>query len=427
MEFFYNCGSIRGSKTEQKRFTTAPMTAYHVVMAMRHAYRFRHLSGRNIQVTFRFIPGKWVSTGTEDMSEAVRFADDFLVSGGQKRRGQLTFREFSEGFFTPSDPHGYINRNERRDRRYSPDHYLCQQQRLDNYLIPKWGPYLIDCITDTALEDWLLDLTAAKGKRGGTAGADLSNDTKNKILVEMRIILQEAKREGYVSENAAERVAMLPARGDRRLPFSSAELTRMFPEDDDELVRVWGGDLMWACYFLVMRDTGFRPGEVAGLSKSCYVRELHGLYTMQSVNIHRELRQRIKTTGKGFGYKVGIVTRQTSRLLDMHIATLRDDMLFTVKGRLIRPEIANKHMRGSLRRAGVPLRGRSQYSLRHSFETDVAGAVEDKVLLELMAHTGYRPEYDHRTPEKLLEQLQPIRPILEGRARKPPPDKTRGV
>ena len=52
---------------------------------------------------------------------------------------------------------------------------------------------------------------------------------------------------------------------------------------------------------------------------------------------------------------------------------------------------------------------------RHSLETDLAGKVENKVVAELMAHTKFNPTYDHRTPEMLLKELQPVRDLLEKR------------
>lgn len=93
-----------------------------------------------------------------------------------------------------------------------------------------------------------------------------------------------------------------------------------------------------------------------------------------------------------------------------------DDFFFLIDGRLLCPEVSNKHLRGACKRAGVDLAGRTQYSLRHSFETGIAGLVENKVLIELMGHTSFRKEYDHRKPKKILTRLQPVREILEGRA-----------
>ena len=45
---------------------------------MRSNYKFRHLTGRFIQASFAHIPGKWASTGTHSMKEAVLWAEHRL-------------------------------------------------------------------------------------------------------------------------------------------------------------------------------------------------------------------------------------------------------------------------------------------------------------------------------------------------------------
>jgi integrase len=93
-----------------------------------------------------------------------------------------------------------------------------------------------------------------------------------------------------------------------------------------------------------------------------------------------------------------------------------DALIFLVNGRAIIPETANKHLKLSLKKTDVKLNGRTQYSLRHSFETALAGNIDQKILLELMAHTNFRKEYDHRTPEDILKQLQPAWEVIEKRS-----------
>jgi len=107
------------------------------------------------------------------------------------------------------------------------------------------------------------------------------------------------------------------------------------------------------------------------------------------------------------GYNIVFVNKYFTEMLPF--------CAFRVYKGLIIPDVANKHLKGVYKRAGVPSLGRTQYSFRHTFETTLAGKVENKVLLELMAHTAFHPEYDHRKPEHVLAQLQPVRAILEDR------------
>jgi len=372
-------------------------------------YRFRHPAGRHIQVMFRHIPGKWKDTGTDNVAEAVRYAESHLMNDDiVKQKKTITFGEFATGFFTTSDPQGYRMRNAQRGKNYGEEHYMHQQDMLDLYFIPQWGSWLIDSITDVQIENFILGL---KSKRTGRL---LGDSMRNKGLTVMKIVLHEAKRQGLVSEDAAKDITEITERNAKRLPFVSEEMEVMFPDDDDKLIHVWGS-VIWAAYFLIMRDTGFRPGEVAGLERMNYIPELHGLFTMQSVSKDRTIKHRIKTTGKGFDYKTGVLTNQTERILKMHLMSSKGDILFLEHGKPFRTETSNKHLKTIVDSLGIPLKGRTQYSLRHSFETDLSGRVTDKILMQLMAHTGFRPEYDHRTPERILEQLQPVRTLLEDR------------
>jgi integrase len=140
------------------------------------------------------------------------------------------------------------------------------------------------------------------------------------------------------------------------------------------------------------------------------------VYTSSSVDsIEKKLQDTIKTSKRGKKYKVGLLDGQTNRLLARYIETLPPDqeLLFLVNGGLVTLATSNKHFKLSLSRAGVPLKGRSQYSLRHTFQTTIAGRIEREKILDLMGHTGYREEYDHRDGKRKLEQLQSIRPIID--------------
>ncbi len=378
---------------------------------MKRQYRLRHLASRPIQVMFAHTPGKWKSSGTHDMAEAVLWADTQLKGEGSISKHQLTLKEFAAGFFSSSDPHRWRVRKERKNKFHKETFYTSHQSRLDRYIIPALGGRLLTSLNDLIIDDWFIDLKSP-------LRSEISDNTKNKILGTLCIVLEEARRQRLIKLNPTDKVEPITERSQKRLPFCTADLLAMFPSKDTELLRIWGSR-MWASYFLVMRDTGFRPGEVAALQVKNISFKLSGIYSTRSVDFRtRQIQESIKTTKKGQPYKVGVLTEQTIESLkslvlesDLH----NDDFLFRINDNLIVPDVANKHLKGSLKKAGVERLGRTQYSLRHSFDTALAGNVENKVLMELMAHTSLRPEYDHRTPEMILEQLQPVRAILEDR------------
>lgn len=376
---------------------------------MKKPYTFIKRSNRKyIYVRFEHLPGKEFSTGTADMIEAVVYAEamlrkDFtLVERDQKK---MTFGKFAQGFFTAADPHGFRKRNEAKNKHYEETFYFNHQGRLTNYIMPKFESYLLSSINKNMIDDWFMSLKAPNGK-------ELSANTRNKILFCLRIIMQTAVDEGYIASDPTERILTITENDTKnRQPFTAEELYTFFPADDNELIEIWGG-IMWSVYFLIMRDTGWRPAEVAGLKKSSYYPNLNGIYTECEV-VGGVEKQRIKTTGKGKDYKVGLLTERTEKLLNLLISVIKSDFLFiTTEGNFVQPDAANKHLRAVAKKVGIDLKGRTQYGFRHSFETLMVGNIHSKALLELMAHTGFRPEYDHRTPEMILKQLEPVKETL---------------
>ncbi len=359
---------------------------------------------------FKHIPGKWISTGKTEIAEAVLFAEDFLHKelGGHKG-GKTTLREFAEDFFAKSDPYNIRQRDKQYGRIFEETHYLKANGYLRNYILPRFGAYNLTGITSLAIENWFLNLYKKNGD-------PLSNDTKNRILQTLTYILEEARRRGFVEDNESSKVHKTTVHNERREVFTPDELKIMFPHSDSELLKIWKTNF-WATYFLILKDTGFRPGEIAALKISNYYPFMHGLYSTNSVNYASRQLKGIKTSHIGKTYKVGLLTEQTERFLNALIEKRkkeRAEFLFQIDGRFIAPTTSNKYFKNNAPLT-VNLKGRTQYCLRHSFETDIAGKVENKVVAELMAYTKFNPTYDHRTPETILRELQPVRELLESR------------
>ena len=372
---------------------------------MKTPYRFIKRTDRPYyQVQFAHIPGRWFSTKATTMAEAVKFAEAKMDPSHSTSKKETTLRKFAEGFFGAEDPHGYRHRLERRNTFYDNSYYEAHAARLKNYILPAHGAYLLTAIKDTMIEDFILDLPK------------LADSTKNKILACYRIVLNEAVREGYIEKNPAKEVMELNENNKSREVFTEEEYHKMFPEDDEELIRIWG-NLKWAVYFCVQKDTGWRPGEVAGLSKLNYFPELKGVYTQDDVDFRtHELKHRIKTTRKGQKFKEGFLSDQTDRILQQLIAVTNDNYLFHLqqtRDKFIYPERANEQLRIACAKVGIDLHGRTQYSFRHSWNTNALGSIPEVARLLLMGHTSNRQEYNHLTPKQALERVLSIEGVRE--------------
>lgn len=368
---------------------------------MKAPFILLHRKGLPIYVSFRHIPGRRLSSGCYSDAEAARWAEEQLKNAGLARTDTIpTLASYAAHFFDADDPKGIRARNERRNRHYGDIYYMQQKGRLDNWILPALGPRLVDSLTPVAIEDWFLAIPRA-------------DNTRNKILQCLQVVLDEAMRDGIITENPARQVSLINAQYRRRDPFSDEEMERLFPDNIHAIVGVWGS-VMWAGYFSVMKDTGFRPGEVAAIRAKNWFPRYSGLYITESVDCYtRELKPSIKTSAKGQPYKIGKVSAMTARLIEILKVQTTDGFLFGVENRQhpgvvrrINPDTANKHLEGVCKRLGIDLHGRTQYSFRHTFDTAMFGRLPEDVRLQLMGHVGDRAEYLHMTPERGFEILE---------------------
>lgn len=153
------------------------------------------------------------------------------------------------------------------------------------------------------------------------------------------------------------------------MAFEERELKKMFPCEIRKRIIIWGG-LQWATYFSIAYDTGWRPSEISGLEKTKFLPEYKGIYTKNGV-VNGILQKRIKTTGTGKDYKVGVLSETTAHLVSLLIEEKQDEIFLfkTLQGNFIQPNTANKHLKAVTKKLNIDIGKRTQYSLRHSFNT----------------------------------------------------------
>ena len=380
---------------------------------MNKLYRFwerdskRSKTGKMFYVMFASRPGKWISTGQDNVRDAVLWSEDHLDNPeGKTRYNCPTLKQFAEGFFS-EDKHGWKKRQNKKNKEYASDYFRANQGRLDNYIIPKFGDLLISAIRPRMIDDWLLDLDS------------LSDNSRNKILISFRIILDEAEDQGLVKENSARKVTPITERHTARGIFTEKEITTLFNQNRKTNLGIWL-TYEWYLFFKIQMVCGLRPGEVAALSWGDFHPELSGLVVSKSYDNNTGKIKGLKTEKKGVKEKVSILDKKTLSEIQeyfMHKESPSPFELFflSTKGNLIRPESSLKHFKASCTRAGINLNGRTQYSLRHTFDTDLLKHLSRDVVNDLMGHTSYRAEYDHRTPKDRLEQLQHVKSVVNDR------------
>ncbi len=80
------------------------------------------------------------------MRKDIAFAETMLREDWHKfdrENHKMTFGEYAKGFFTDEDFRGFRKKKEAKNKRYDAKFYFNHQARLDNYIMLKFGSYLL--------------------------------------------------------------------------------------------------------------------------------------------------------------------------------------------------------------------------------------------------------------------------------------------
>jgi site-specific recombinase XerD len=364
---------------------------------MRKEYKFCHRRGRNIQVCFQQEPNRWISTGTEDEQEALLFALHYLKVPKRNTISLATFLEpmLHDDFQALKDKDKEHGR-EKKETSYLELSCLCKK-----YILPVFG----DCIV-CELSKNFLEQKIAKLKE--------NNLTKNRIVFALRKIFDLAIDFNVCSENIAKEIELFHYQENERQVFEREEVQKLF--EIDSKGRINFSSLRWFAYFLTLRDTGWRPSEVSSLQFQD-IDQRGGVATDCSVVYNGRkaiLQNKIKTSKKGQRYKIGILSQLTLQVLQrLQEEDSSNSFIFKFDNKLLLTQKANRELERAFKIAGLELKGRTQYSFRHTFNTLLVDKLEERVRLELMGHTKNRAEYDHTTAVARLDNLLKNKIVVE--------------
>ncbi len=361
-------------------------------------------SGEIIYVMFRAMPGKWISTGTDNPEEAEIWAANYEVTVQEEISAELTLKEFTRNFYiTGRCP--WLRRMQAKGQTFSSLHIKRMRSCLENYILPGFGNLILPAIRQGAIDDYLLDIKSTRDGR-----TPLKAEAKNKILTAFRHIMREAVTQGILERDPTQGMVWYQDidKVEQEI-FSPEELGKLFPHDLDDLIMIWGS-LEWAAYFMVMGSAGLRPQEVGALTWGKWSRTLHGLAITQKVD--PDTKKIMRGTKTGYTRAVTL-PRRAEELLLLHEATSEhtepSDQIFTpqeAKGG-VQSDTSNKHFKASCDRAGIDRRDRTQYNLRHSFNTYALQILDRKETQGLMGHRteAMTRRYDHPTDQQLIERI----------------------
>jgi integrase len=277
-------------------------------------------------------------------------------------------------------------------------------------VIPLWGDLDIYELTVKKIDDGLVGLISVRGKK------ELSGAVKNIILLILMDIFNLAIEEGIISNNPVKTIMRFSQEiKNQRGAIPKNEMALLFPEGHEELLKIWRKQV-FATAYLVLRDTGLRPGELRALQWGDWYPDLRFFPITKAIESGK--RDKIKGTKTG-SVKPAVVSERTAEELEILHNSVKDctPEMFIFTGKRGMPltiwSIAYNFRMGVLW-AGLD-RPYSPYWLRHTVNTRMLDFLPDETVRLLMGHAtpAMTRHYRHPDIESLKKEAEKIREELK--------------
>jgi integrase len=279
-----------------------------------------------------------------------------------------------------------------------------------NYIIPLYGEYEPSLLTPRKIKDRLIGIMGIKTRK------PLCGCVKNRILLCLSNIYSYLIEEDIVDKNPV-KLSMPFSRKQKmyRGAITNAEMDLLFPKSHEDLLKLWRTQ-KYICAFLVLRDTGLRPGELVALKWKDWYAEKRFFPIVKA--IEAGTRARLKGTKTG-SVKPALVKEETARELEILKAKTKpnpDDFIFAGMNNI--PYDTHRlcwNFRAGLKRAGIDKPEYTPYWLRYTFNTRGLENLPDEIVRRLMGHktVGMTLRYRDADVESLMREADRIRWLLE--------------
>ena len=342
------------------------------------------------------------STGKSTKWEAKQFVEKILSINGTTPIP--TISEYSKDFFD-WDLCEWIQRVHAKGHSFSKATANMRRGHLKNYIIPKFGNVGLNEINPVQIENWLLNLP-------------LSNQTKNHILYSLNIILKEARRERIIDTNPVGEVgSMSKTLYKKRDSLSLQDIKILFPQEEDELLRIWRRPDFIVLYFLML-SSGIRSGEARALQWKHIVWKQQGILIIQAIKADGSIGDPKASEFRGI-----VLPQRLIELLKWWkqrcVYNEPEDFIFhsQTRGKPIGKEAITAGFKSALKRADIDIGDRNlvAHSLRHTYNTIMKGILTAEMLREF---TGHRSEemtdrYDNPYLIDRLQQFSSSRKLID--------------
>jgi integrase len=327
------------------------------------------------------------STGKTLKFEAEEVAFSFIEKKKNPKKN-ITLNEYTQDFFD-WDKCMWIKRQHSKGHNFSID--MAQQRRghLKNFILPKFGKFMLTELNSIQIENWLINI-------------DRANQTKNNMLSTFKIVTLEATQEGLIPNNPLERVKQLARQSVKRDIFKDDEIELLFPEDDIDLFALWDEQRIAVAMYIIY-CTGIRSGELRALKWKNVIwdDDQHGGLVIESaVKNNQDIG--LPKNGKS---RVVIMDKRAVQLLEDWLENTpfdgMDDLIFygssqttPMERALLSRKLAK--VMNSLE-MDTTKRNLVVHSFRHTFNTRMRRVLPQEILQALTGHQSKEmsDHYDH--------------------------------
>ena len=315
----------------------------------------------------------------------------------------MKIKEF-KGIFSPD---GYWRYKRAEKKKFFTDKSMKTRAAvMQNWIVPLWGELNPKRLTVQTIDKAMMGVTSDLTRR------PLAGATRNRILSVLSELYVYLIEEGLTRLNPVRDVVRCNSSPEcPRSAMPTDEVKTLFPDDHNELKRIWRTQ-KYICAFMILRDTGVRPGELVALKWGDWNPEIKFFPILRAIESGSKNREKGTKTG---ATKPAIITDHTA----VEIEALRKKIK-PMPGQYI---FANKHgvpygthrlswnFHKAVERAGINRPELTPYWLRHTFNTRSLETLDDKLVQHLMGHNtvDMTLRYRHADAESLAREAIKIR------------------
>jgi integrase len=281
---------------------------------------------------------------------------------------------------------------------------------MRNYIVPLWGDMSPQKLTVRMIDQ------AMEGITSEITGRPLAGATRNRIISVLSELYVHLIEEDRAKINPVLNVTRCRSEPESpRGAVSIATMERLFPADHGGMKKLYVSQ-KYICAFLVLRDTGMRPGELIALRWRDWHPELRFFPVMRAIESGTRAREKGTKTG---ATKPAMVTEQAAEELERLRQKTKpqpENFIFAnYKNIPFDIHRLNWAFRRAARLAGIGREDLTPYWLRHTFNTRSVETLPDDVVRRLMGHSteAMTRHYRDADVDSLIREAERIRETVD--------------